>query len=147
MPNTMTLISSSTVGSGGTASISFSSIPNTYTDLVVKLSVRSTASTNNTNIIDFVCKIYLNGNMGTPNSLENIGRLKDNYETIIFNISMFSMFIVVVGGFLLYHYRGKLTPAEIEIKNRKKQEYIVSKLQQMAHLRKNQGLITELPRW
>jgi hypothetical protein len=51
MPNTFTLIASSTVGSGGAASISFSSIPSTYTDLVVKLSVRSTASTNNTNIV------------------------------------------------------------------------------------------------
>jgi hypothetical protein len=80
-------------------------------------------------------------------TLKDCRRLKDNYETIIFNISMFCIFIVVVGGFLVYHYRGKLTPAEIEIKNRKKQEYIVSKLQQMAHLRKNQGLITELPRW
>jgi hypothetical protein len=34
--------------------------------------------TNDPNIIDFVCKIYLNGNLGNPNSLENIGRLKDN---------------------------------------------------------------------
>ena len=51
MPNTYTLIASSTVGSGGAASISFSSIPQTYTDLVVKLSVRSTAATNNTNIL------------------------------------------------------------------------------------------------
>ncbi len=51
MPNTFTLIASSTVGSGGQASISFSSIPSTYTDLVVKLSVRSTFATNNTNIL------------------------------------------------------------------------------------------------
>ena len=80
-------------------------------------------------------------------TLKDCRRLKDNYETIIFNISMFCIFILVVGGFLLYHYRGKLTPAEIEIKNRKKQEYIISKLQQMAHLRKNQGLITTLPQW
>ena len=80
-------------------------------------------------------------------TLKDCRRLKNNYETIIFNISMFCIFIIVVGGFLLYHYRGKLTPAEVELKNRKKQEYIVSKLQQMAHLRKNQGLITELPRW
>jgi len=80
-------------------------------------------------------------------TLKDCRRLKDNYQTIIFNISMFCVFILVVGGFLLYHYRGKLTPAEIEIKNRKKQEYIISKLQQMAHLRKNQGLITDLPRW
>jgi len=80
-------------------------------------------------------------------TLKDCRRLKENYETIIFNISMFCIFIAVSGGFLLYHYRGKLTPAEIEIKNRKKQEYIVSKLQQMAHLRKNQGLIKELPQW
>ena len=40
MANTFELIASSTVGSGGAASIDFSSIPQTYTDLVVKLSVR-----------------------------------------------------------------------------------------------------------
>jgi hypothetical protein len=42
MANTFELIASSTVGSGGAASIDFSSIPSTYTDLVVKLSGRST---------------------------------------------------------------------------------------------------------
>jgi hypothetical protein len=42
MPNTFTLIASSTVGSGGAASIEFTSIPATYTDLVVRTSVRST---------------------------------------------------------------------------------------------------------
>ena len=35
---TMTLIASNTVGSGGAASINFTSIPATYTDIVVKLS-------------------------------------------------------------------------------------------------------------
>lgn len=40
MPNTFTLISSSTVGSGGATSIDFTSIPNTFTDLCVKLSLR-----------------------------------------------------------------------------------------------------------
>src|SRR6056300_329994 len=80
-------------------------------------------------------------------TLKDCRILKESYHTIIFNVSMFGIFILVVGGFLFYHYKGKLTPAEIEIKNRKKQEYIISKLQQMAHLRRNQGLITELPRW
>ena len=42
---TMTLIASVTVGSGGAATIDFSSIPSTYTDLCVKLSARSTSST------------------------------------------------------------------------------------------------------
>jgi hypothetical protein len=40
MANTYTLISSVTVGSGGASEITFSSIPNTYTDLLVKLSGR-----------------------------------------------------------------------------------------------------------
>jgi hypothetical protein len=40
MANTMTLIASSTVGSGGASSIDFTSIPATYTDLLFKLSVR-----------------------------------------------------------------------------------------------------------
>jgi len=38
---TVTLIASNTVGSGGASSVTFSSIPQTYTDLVVKCSTRS----------------------------------------------------------------------------------------------------------
>jgi hypothetical protein len=41
MPNTFELIASSTVGSGGAASIDFTSIPSTYTDLILKASLRS----------------------------------------------------------------------------------------------------------
>ena len=40
MANTYTLISSVTVGSGGASSIDFTSIPSTYTDLLVKVSTR-----------------------------------------------------------------------------------------------------------
>jgi hypothetical protein len=39
----MQLIASATVGAGGAATISFSSIPQTYTDLVLLLSTRSTS--------------------------------------------------------------------------------------------------------
>jgi len=39
-----TLIASSTVGAGGAASISFSSIPQTYTDLTLAISIRSGSS-------------------------------------------------------------------------------------------------------
>lgn len=41
MANTYKLISAVTVGSGGTTDITFSSIPNTYTDLVLQLSMRN----------------------------------------------------------------------------------------------------------
>ncbi len=40
MPNTYTLIASSTVGATSVASIDFSSIPSTYTDLLLKVSAR-----------------------------------------------------------------------------------------------------------
>ena len=42
MANTFELISSVTAGSGGAASLDFTSIPNTFTDLCVKYSVRGT---------------------------------------------------------------------------------------------------------
>jgi len=45
MANTYTLIASSTVGSGGASSIDFTSIPSTYTDLLLKVSARNDAAT------------------------------------------------------------------------------------------------------
>jgi hypothetical protein len=44
MATTYTLISSVTVGGGGSSSIAFSSIPSTYTDLCLKVSARDTFS-------------------------------------------------------------------------------------------------------
>ena len=44
MANTFELISAVTVGSGGASSIDFTSIPSTYTDLCLKVSVRSSVA-------------------------------------------------------------------------------------------------------
>lgn len=44
MANTYQLIQAVTVGSGGAANIEFTSIPQTYTDLVLKLSLRASIS-------------------------------------------------------------------------------------------------------
>jgi hypothetical protein len=46
MPNTYQLIASNTVGVGGVTTVTFSSIPQTYTDLVVKTSLRDTGIDN-----------------------------------------------------------------------------------------------------
>ena len=51
MPNTFELIAFSTVGSGGVADITFSSIPSTYTDLCLKVSLRSAAASVNPGLI------------------------------------------------------------------------------------------------
>ncbi len=74
MPNTYTLIASNTLSSS-TASVTFSSIPATYTDLVVKLSLRSdrTADTDSVNMTvngssTSITWLYLLGNNGTASS-------------------------------------------------------------------------------
>ena len=56
MTITYELIASYTTGSGGDTSVTFSPIPNTYTDLVVKVSTRNTGSSQGTGI-----DVYLNG--------------------------------------------------------------------------------------
>ena len=60
MANTFTLIASTTVGSGGAANITFSSIPSTYTDLLVKWSARSVKSAAQESV-------YINFNGSTSN--------------------------------------------------------------------------------
>jgi hypothetical protein len=47
MPATYTLISSATVGSGGASNIDFTSIPQTYTDLLIRTSIRSSPAATN----------------------------------------------------------------------------------------------------
>lgn len=52
MANTFELISVVTVGSGGAASIDFTSIPSTYTDLCFKISVRITRDFYSVDLLD-----------------------------------------------------------------------------------------------
>jgi hypothetical protein len=66
---TYTLISSVTVGSGGAANITFSSIPQTYTDLVIKLSSRTNRGTV---VGDFVV-VSFNGNTANRSSRDLYG--------------------------------------------------------------------------
>lgn len=84
-------------------------------------------------------------------TLKECRKFKDKNATILFNITMAALLVLVIGGFLTYRYKGKLTPAEVELKNTKKKEYIISKIHQMAYLRKTQGnangMITALPQW
>lgn len=60
MATTYKAIATVTVGSGGANSIQFTSIPSTYTDLCILLSVRSSSASGDSN-----CFIYFNGVTGT----------------------------------------------------------------------------------
>jgi len=86
MATTYTLISSVTVGSGGAANIEFTSIPATYTDLLVKLSGRSSRSgavaeefllTFNNNTSSTYTERHLRGNGST-----SISQTFTNYTSI-----------------------------------------------------------------
>ena len=66
MPNTYTLISAVTVGAGGAASIDFTSIPSTYTDLCIKVSVRD--GDNN-----WVSNMKFNGTNGSSRYIQGNG--------------------------------------------------------------------------
>jgi len=71
MANTMTKIASYTVGSGGSVAAIFSSIPQTYTDLYVEYSARTTNTDTGTSI---QIVVYQN-NVGYPDSTASFTEL------------------------------------------------------------------------
>ena len=81
--------------------------------------------------------------------LKNCHAVKDRYYSMMFNIGLFVCLSGIVGGLLLYKYKGKLTDEELEIRTREKQEYILSKLRLVQNMkqRESQQLLTELPQW
>jgi hypothetical protein len=74
---------------------------------------------------------------------------KEKHNNLIYNISLFIGFTVLLGILLLYKYKGKLTQEEIREKEMEKKKYILSKIRnyQDAKIREQQALITGLPHW
>ena len=74
MATTYTLISSVTVGSGGAGTIVFSSIPSTYTDLVLKVAVMNSAAwikfNTDTNTANYSARV-LRGSGSAASSVTN----------------------------------------------------------------------------
>jgi len=81
MANTFELIQSYTVGSGGAASIDFTTIPSTYTDLCVKWSLREANDymglSFNGSTANFTSRFIFGGGSGTPSSNSRT----DNYQS------------------------------------------------------------------
>ena len=82
-------------------------------------------------------------------TLKQCKDFKDKYYNTLFNISLAFALFFIIAIILLFKYKGKLTPAEKDMKNREKQQYIVSKIKnyQDAKLHAQQNLITGLPAW
>jgi hypothetical protein len=82
-------------------------------------------------------------------TLKQCNNIKNNFHNTVFNIGLFIGFLIILGLILLYKYKGKLTPIEIEKKNKEKQQYILSKIKNFQHAKRvaHQELITGLPNW
>lgn len=82
-------------------------------------------------------------------TLKQCRQFKHTYHNVLFNIALAIGFFFLLGMILLYKYKGKLTPAEKVFRDRQKQQYILSKIQnfQESKQRAQQELITGLPHW
>lgn len=82
-------------------------------------------------------------------TLKECHLIREKFHNFVFNIGLFIGFLIILGLILLYKYKGKLTPVEVEKKNKEKQEYILSKIKNFQETKRiaHQELITGLPNW
>ena len=84
MANTFTLIASVTVGSGGAATLAFSSIPSTYTDILLVTSLRDVTSGGG------VAKITFNGSTSSYTARQLVGNGSSAYSDTSYGGSYYS---------------------------------------------------------
>jgi hypothetical protein len=82
-------------------------------------------------------------------TLKQCHQFKEKHNNMLFNIGLLIGFFIILGILLLYKYKGKLTPEELEQKELEKKRYILSKIRnyQDAKVKAQQELITGLPHW
>lgn len=74
---------------------------------------------------------------------------KMKYYNVVFNIGLLLLFLCILGIILVFKYKGKLSPIELQSKNIEKQQYILSKIKNLQQAKRmaHQELITGLPNW
>ena len=82
-------------------------------------------------------------------TLKQCHTVRDNFHNMVFNIGMLIAFLLILGLILIYKYKGRLSPIELEKKNKEKQQYILSKIKKFQEAKRiaHQELITGLPNW
>ena len=82
-------------------------------------------------------------------TLKQCKEFREKYTNTIYNISLFIIFLLVLAIFLIFKYKGKLTPEEIEERDIQRKKYILERIKnyQQARLKASQDLITGLPNW
>lgn len=98
-------------------------------------------NSNGPNLVESRAKIFLKG------ALKQSHEIKNKYIDKIYNIGLAILLVVIFGGFLLYKYKGALTPVEKEIKKRKEYQDILIQIKKIENkqIKDNQQLLTDLP--
>lgn len=91
-------------------------------------------------------KYFMNEVLKTCNEQKTI------FTNNVFNLVSFLIFLLIVGGFLYYKYRGKLTPEEKEAKMQEQKQDVLARLNALnvkieSSKRGVAGMITDLPMW
>ena len=77
---------------------------------------------------------------------------KTIFTNSVFNLILFLIFVLIIGGFLYYKYRGKLTPEEKEAKFREQKQDVLMRLNALnvrieSTKKGGANMITDLPMW
>lgn len=82
-------------------------------------------------------------------SLKQCNILREEYYNLVFNIMVFVGLLLFFGLILVYKYKGRLSTSEMQKKNKEKQQYLLSKIQNFQENKRksHQELITGLPNW
>ena len=93
------------------------------------------------NLVETRAKVFLGG------ALRHSHDTKKKYVNYIYNLGLAILFIIIVGGFLIFKYKGRLTPLEKNIKKRKEYEHVLIQLKKIENRqhKENQTLLTDLP--
>ena len=100
---------------------------------------------NTSHLVEPNMKMYLS------HSLKKCHQVKLKHYSYWFNVILFLGFIAIFGGFLLYMYKGKMSPLEKQQKREQERRYIMQKINtlQIEKERKmnRNNMITNLPEW
>ena len=80
-------------------------------------------------------------------TLKECHNKKSHFYNSLVNFILFILFFMSLGTFLYYKHKTRLTPKEKKEREKKEQEYILTKLKTLNNnvQRKNNTLITDLP--
>ena len=94
---------------------------------------------NRPSLIEANTKYYLH------NKLKSCHEYKNNIMSWIINLTIFSLFFIILFAVLYFSRKEPLDEYEKAEKMRKEQEYVVSKIRDFKEISKNTSMITNLP--